>query len=54
MHPGDHIFLRHRLFSGFHCETGGEHLRQDNHITPGNLFQLTIKVAQVGGAIHPH
>ena len=54
VHPGDHLILRHRLLCGFHREARGEHLRQDNHIAPGNTFQLTIKMAQVGRAIHPH
>ena len=53
-HPGNHIFFRHRLFGGFHCKTGGEHFRQDNHVTPDNLFHESVKMAQISRAVHPH
>ncbi len=54
VHPGHHLVLRHGLFCCLHRETCGEHLRQDNHIASGNLFQLAIKMAKVGGTVHPH
>ena len=54
VHPGDHVVLRQRLFCRFHGEAGREHFWQNNHIAPGNLFELAIKMAQVGRAIHPH
>ncbi len=52
-HPGDNLFLCHRLFGGFHGKSGRKHFRQYNHVAPDNLFHLPIKVTQVGWSIHP-
>ena len=53
LHPRHNVFLRHRLLRRFHRKTGGEHFRQDYHITPGDIFKLAVEMAQIGRTVHP-
>ena len=52
-HPAYDFFLRQRFICRFHGKSAGKHLGQHDDITSGDGFQLSVKMAQVGRAIHP-
>ncbi|OMP13460.1 hypothetical protein COLO4_01644 [Corchorus olitorius] len=53
LQPGHHLLLRQRSLRRLHGKAGCKHLRQHNHIASAQIFQQSIKMTQVSGAVHP-